>query len=144
MILGFKQEFPDRTPTFFEQKILAGVGLIQPNILMGAPKLHSLRAGKRWRAGMSIQMAYGVRTGHYRQFNKGIKELSTCISTQRVFMTYDFQLEVSIDGRYLMPIEKAHFINNDGLTRDEFVSWFFPKYPFEWSGQIIHWTNFKY
>ena len=46
MILGFKQLFEDKTPTYFKEKICAG------------EKIHSLREGHRWRQGMGIQMAY--------------------------------------------------------------------------------------
>jgi hypothetical protein len=142
MILGFKQKFPDGTPTHFEEKIYAGVA---PELYKDfEPKIHSMREGERWRAGMDIQMAYGVRTKQYRQFNKGVSKLEKCISTQHVFMTYDWQLEVSISGRELTPEEISVLIKNDGLTRQQFIDWFFPDNKDEWSGQIIHWTEFRY
>lgn len=144
MILGFKQLFEDRTPTFFEEKILSGVGLMPLHELAGNMKIHSMREGCRWNSGMPIQMAYGVRTKHYRQFNKGIERLSTCISTQNVFMTLGHVLEIVVDDRELMRSEVNMLILNDGLTYEEFIKWFFPKTAFMWKGQIIHWTYFKY
>lgn len=143
MILGFKEKFVDGKPTLFEEKIIAAIEEFGPNWMV-LPKIHSMRSGERWIAGMQIQMAYGVRTKHYRQFNKGIAELSTCISTQRVFMSYEHQLEIVVDDRDLLPDEISMLIQNDGLTYLQFINWFFPKDQFIWEGQIIHWTKFRY
>ena len=143
MILGFKQYFPDGTPTHFEEKIYASVA---PELYKDyEPKIHSMRTGDRWRAGMDIHMAYGVRTKQYRQFNKGVSGIEKCKGIQRVFMTYDWQLEVTIGNRELLaPEEIEMLIKNDGLTREQFINWFFPEDKDEWSGQIIHWTDFRY
>lgn len=132
MILGFKEYFKDGTPTNFESKILRG------------EKIHSMREGRRWRPGNSIQMAYGVRTKQYRQFNADCQELQFCISVQKVFMTLSHALEVSVDNNYLSTLQIISLIQNDGLTREQFLNWFFPGNKDEWSGQIIHWTDFKY
>ena len=132
MILGFKQQFQDKTPTNFREKILSG------------EKIHSIRAGDRWRLGMSIQMAYGVRTINYDQFNAiGWPELERCKNVQRIQIAFMYGfLEVRIDGENW---DNVHFLMiNDGLTRNQFIDWFFPKGVHEFSGQIIHWTDFKY
>ena len=145
MILGFKTHLQDGMPTFFEQKIKLGIGIPQ---LWGIdiPKIHSLREDvhDRWQAGNSIQMAYDVRTKNYRQFNNDIPELSTCKSTQEIFMTYNWCVEISVDDRYLHRKEIEQLIDNDGLTERQFVDWFFPKGKTKFSGKIIHWTDFKY
>ena len=132
MILGFKQQFTDKTPTNFKEKILSG------------EKIHSIRAGDRWMPGMSIQMAYGVRTKKYDQFNKDHNDLERCKDVQEIFITCDFNLEITVDDKYLMPWEIDKLIKNDGLTRLGFIGWFFPKGKWDFSGQIIHWTDFKY
>lgn len=135
MILGFKQQFADGTPTDFERKILTG------------EKIHSIRAGERWYAGMSIQMAFGVRTKNYRQFNKGIDNLSTALHVQKVFMTYaGHGLPDIVIGmlNYLTPAETLKLIANDGLTKEQFIAWFFPGGKGNLKGQVIHWTDFKY
>ncbi len=145
MTLGFKTKFADGEPTLFEEKILAGVNRFVPNYALD-PKIHSLREdpNNRWKAGKNIQMATGVRTKNYRQFNKDIPELATCKSTQRIFMTYDWCLEITVGGRELDTAEIAQLIKNDGVSYDQFINWFFPKDIDEWSGKIIHWTDFKY
>ncbi len=134
MILGFKKKFDDGQPTFFSAKIIDGL------------KIHTLRSGFRWRAGLDIQMAHGVRTNHYEQFNKNIPKLQKCISVQDVFMTFNgWEIEITVDNRnYLSDSEIDKLIKNDGLTDEQFFEWFFPGKQDEWSGQIIHWTNFKY
>ena len=81
MILGFKRFFPDGSQTYFKEKILAGAGY-GPVVTM--PKIHTIRAGSRWHQGMSIQMAYGVRTKKYDQFNKGIEGLQICTGVQNI------------------------------------------------------------
>jgi hypothetical protein len=67
MVLGFKKEFPWGGPTYFKEKILIGAGYGPPH----PPKIHTIRAGDRWGAGMTIHMANGVRTKNYQQFNIG-------------------------------------------------------------------------
>ena len=145
MILGFKQKFVDGEQTRFAEKIIyAHQHVFCANAKL-EPKIHSLRTGERWKDGMSIEMAYGVRTKEYYQFNKGIKDLETCISTQAIFMTYyNKKLEVSIDDEYQYYYAKELLVKNDGLNILQFLSFFFPKGDGKWGGQIIHWTGFKY
>ena len=59
-------------------------------------------------------------------------------------MTYTDCLEITIGNKYLEPLQIYLLIKNDGLTREQFLAWFFPKKVDEWSGKIIHWTDFKY
>lgn len=95
---------------------------------------------------MSIEMATGVRTKNYCQFNKYIPELSTCISTQSVEMDYNLHTEkinMRIDGAKVGEQIIKHVIKNDGLTKEQFVKWFF-KESNTWKGQLIHWTSLKY
>jgi hypothetical protein len=139
MVLGFKTKFFNGEPTNFEQLILDGI------------KIHSMREdpNNRWLAGLGIQMATGTRTKYYNQFNLGKPELQKVVSTQKVFMTYDKQhIEVTINGKYLMPHQVEQLIKNDGLSRERFIDWFFLRdakgklvFRSEWSGKIIHWTD---
>lgn len=135
MILGFKKNFPDGTPTHFKEKIT-----------VEETKLHSIRAGERWRAGMSIEMAYGVRSKNYFQFNKYLPELQLCISVQSVEMDFnltDHSIGMRIDDRKVDKYVIREVIKNDGLTREQFIEWFF-KDSTSFTGQIIHWTSLKY
>lgn len=129
MILNFKQQF--------KEPILNGT------------KKHSVRLdpARRWKAGRKIQCSTGARSKHYDCFKE-----TTCISTQRVFMTYAFNdvIEISIDGRELFCFsEREQFAKNDGFaTWQEFFDWFYPLIKNNkdecYSGRIIHWTDLRY
>jgi hypothetical protein len=146
MTLGFKTTFTDGTPTHFVEKIMASVPKFKFAYQAFEPKIHSLREDphNRWKKDAHIHMATGVRSNYYKQFNEGIAELEKCKSTQRIFMTLDFALEITVDGKYLHFDEVQLLIKNDGLNYNQFVKWFFPDGMGEWSGKIIHWTDFKY
>lgn len=137
MILPFKQYFPWHTkanpaPTYFREKILSGVGyLLTQEIadrlkLYGIithpdsiyiPKLHTIRAGNRWKAGDLMHMAYGVRTKNYQQFNKGIPELEMVKSVQEVEIKWKRQkmfgiasheyIDVFVDNRLIIQCSVA-------------------------------------
>ena len=139
MILGFKESLN------FKQKILAGI------------KKHTLRTDKkdRWKAGRIIHMATGVRTKAYNQFNKHRKDLSRCISTQKVeiFRYLGNQRFIKVDDRALGFEETKEFAISDGFDNWEAIfDWFTPvdkSKPIEeqenyWEGKVIHWTNKKY
>ena len=72
------------------------------------------------------------------------------ISIQRVFMTYLPQcgngFQVSIGGRELNPFEIEVLAVNDGFDSvEEFENYFISVMKDdEFSGKLIHWTDFKY
>lgn len=154
MILGFKQYFPWKEPTWFMEKILFGVPCqsiiwIKARATKRYPKIHTMRVGNRWRSGMTIHMAIGVRTKNYHQFNKGIPELEKVKSIQnitiKVFSGHpnggNFYA-IRIDGgNELSRSEVEKLAINDGFSSIfEFEKWFNK----DFEGQIIHWTDFKY
>ncbi len=193
MILGFMQFFDTKKtqPTHFREKILAGVNRVwikdtesgrefASNNSWGAKmasdfikshtplntKLHTLRFDPfdRWKAGKTIQMAYGVRTKNYQQFNKGIPELEKCVSVQRVRLkwlyknkyiettlpiqkitgphgTFEYYPAVWIDKKQLTDSEIETLARNDGFdSTEDFFKWF----KNDFAGKIIHFTDFKY
>jgi hypothetical protein len=58
MVLGFSERWKGE-PTNFVEHVLSG------------RKWHTVRWGNRWREGMAIQFATGVRTKNYRCFHVG-------------------------------------------------------------------------
>jgi len=174
MILGFKQKFPWGESTYFREKILAIVGRVSingDNISDGPiindgfkPKIHTMRAGNRWKPGDKIHMAYGVRTKEYQQFNKGIPELENCISTQRIKLTwiyknayvetnlplrkikgphgeFNYYPAIWVDDKPLNQSQIELLADNDGFDSIyQFFIWFNK----DFTGQIIHFTNFRY
>lgn len=164
MTLGFKQYFAwhtdkDPAPTNFREKILYGVGRaiwLTPRQIKKHPKIHTMRSDphNRWKAGRKIEMVY--RGAGYKildHFNKGIPELEVCVSTQRIiikdmrhlpigkraFGQHDFL--ITIDNRMLSFAEQQKLARNDGFNSvEDFFRWFNK----DWSGKILHWTDFRY
>jgi hypothetical protein len=128
MILGFKERFVE--------PILNGV------------KIHTIREDRhnRWEQFRLIQFATGVRTKQYNCF----KELP-CDSIQKIEITYQGKdIFVYVDGMYIYDSIAPHEISinkmlclaiNDGFkSLDDFFEWFNK----DFTGKIIHWTNFRY
>lgn len=151
MILGFKQQFPWGGPTYFEEKILQGVGIQVPDSPTMQVKLHTIRgADCRIQPGDALHMAYGVRTKNYRQFNKDIEPLAVCKSRQKIMMMRidlgdDFHTHITVDGWALNTAKCLRLIESDGLTYNQFIKWFYPNNSTgTFTGYIIHWTDLKY
>jgi len=129
MILGFKKRF------------------VYP--IEDGTKKHTFREDKndRWRVGMKIHMATGVRTKNYNKFRE-----ETCLGIQKVEIKWKNppadsfsgrSVKVYIDGKDITnDCDKLDLlIKNDGFEdRLDFFSWFIS----DFSGKIIHWTNLKY
>lgn len=133
MVIGFKEQF--------KQPILDKV------------KIHTIREDKhdRWQKGLKMHMATGVRTPKYNCFH-----IAECTRVQRIFMSYDWMLHISItggDGAFgydeLYQPEKLILALNDGFgSVEEMEDWFIPILEKEEhqckSFKLIHWTDFKY
>jgi len=162
MILGFKTKVNGKL-THFVQKILASVLLEWAEAYV--PKKHTIRHGKRWRAGMKLHLATGVRTKEYFQFNENIKGLEICKSVQDIKIkdvsdesldentylyedyvpklkeTFYLSFKVYVDGRLLSLKEIDLLAKNDGFdSTHDFFQWFNT----DFEGQIIHWTDLRY
>lgn len=151
MILGFKQQYPWGGPTYFEEKILQGVGIQVPNSPTMQVKLHTIRgADCRIQPGDALHMAYGVRTKNYRQFNKGIEPLAVCKGRQKIEMSMfpsgniKHRCIMHIDGKKISDYMIAMLVESDGLWSKAFRDWFFPTGTGTFTGYIIHWTDLKY
>lgn len=142
MILGFKKVFPWGEPTEFERKIIYFL------------KVHTIRNGQRWKAGNTIQMATGVRTKSYYQFNNGgYCGLDKVKSVQRIDIIFRSPevIMIFIDRKLMYCRNRAiefqkmwflDFLQNDGFDNaDQFWKWF--TIPVR-NGQLIHWTDLKY
>lgn len=144
MILGFKQQFPWKEPTYFREKILAGVGINESKIievtsnLYGKPpvfhdgykisegnfkpKLHTFREDphNRWKAGMSIQMVYrGKNYSIADHFNKGIPELEKCKSVQKIKLWVTGSLGELKDGQREQIIKVHAIIDGKRIENTE-------------------------
>lgn len=121
-------------------------------------KIHTIREDthNRWRNGIQMHMATGVRTPMYNCFN----DQHICTGIQEIFMSYDKSvLHISIleatkkefgYSELYMP-EKEILAYNDGFNSYKlFEEWFVhqclkrPHNHYAFSAKIIHWTDFRY
>lgn len=152
MILGFKTQI-NGNPTHFVQKILACK--LEEYKKDFIPKIHSIRKGKRWKAGNVIHMATGVRTKKYFRFNGDGIGLDVCKAVQTIeikeiaitdsnycYVTEDHKIfTVTVDGWKFTRDGIKILAFNDGFeSAEDFFKWFDK----DFEGQIIHWTDFKY
>ena len=164
MILGYKT-LVNGKPTCFVQKILACK--LEQYKQAYKPKIHTIRKGNRWKKGNTIQMATGVGTKDYFQFNGGGIGLDICKNVQSFEIiraddllrnSYDdciyivefetfgevFSLsyKVKVDGRFLTVNEIKKVAVNDGFENAEQMFYWFGDNDFQ--GQLIHWTDAVY
>lgn len=120
MILSFKSQF--------KQPILDGT------------KIHSIREDphNRWRPGMKIHAATGVRTKNYQCFS-----LLKCVSVQPIVLSKGLGFrDARVNGNHIDPYQLSE---NDGFEFvGDFFEWFFPNGEGVFKGKIIHWTDFQY
>lgn len=124
MILPFKPQF------------------VQP--IMDGTKIHTIREDKlqRWKPGMTIHMATGVRTPAYHCFKEMV-----CVSVQTIEIDLTGLIMIKIDGRQLMQFVETNTVaENDGFKNIiGFRNWFAETYEDKvFVGRIIQWTDFKY
>ena len=142
MVLGFSTHFPNGQPTNFVSKILLGTLTALP--ISNPPKIHTIRAGERWKKGDRIHMATGVRTKKYNCFNNDFQTLHYVASVQEILIKnlFDDHNGVWVDGRKLSSKELETLAQNDGFDNvNDFWDWF--KWQ-DFTGQIIHCTNKRY
>lgn len=117
MVLGFKPQF-------------------EPKIMNGTKK-HTIRedANNRWRVGMAIHFATGVRTKKYKEFKKG-----KCNAVCKIEIEPSNRQVMIVNNGYekvLQTQDIERLAKDDGFdTVDEFFKWF--NKPFK--GKIIFWA----
>jgi hypothetical protein len=158
MILGFKTEIHGK-PTMFVEKILKNfikteffydknTDMYECGILdfyycidKAIPKIHTIREDKknRWKVGMMIDFFIAVR--HKNMYR--IAPRVPVVSEQKIeFKSVDDNHYcIFIDDRILTEKEIIQLSVNDGFdTVEDFLNYF----DNDFTGKIIHWTDFKY
>ncbi len=137
MILSYRKTKEGTSkPTNFEDKIKRG------------EKIHTIRLDNknRWKKGMKIQQANGVRTKYYNCFQEdvctGIQtiKIKHPKSSMSLLNTY-YSIKVYIDDVQLGTIGIRELAINDGFNcMKDFLDWFNE----DFEGKIIHWTDKRY
>lgn len=163
-VIIFSRTFPSYhprkgEPTYFVEKILKGLphtGMQEPNgieidlgmIIEAHTKYHTIRAGHRWKEGDWFSpKVWGddinPKSGRKGPYHSKQIQFAPDIQIKKV---WDFEISGN-DGKFFIyqsPFtSKGIFVNevanNDGLTVDDFKSWF--RYPNHFDGQIICWNE---
>jgi hypothetical protein len=117
MILGFNEAFA-------------------PLIVAGT-KLHTIRAGQRWRAGEVAHFC--IRAGQPDQHEFWPPQPVRLV--QEVELTAS---ELRVDGRLLSPPELLALARADGFGTAAELLAFFVGYPLPFRGQLVHWSDCRY
>lgn len=102
-------------------------------------KIHTIREDKhnRWKVGMTMHMATGVRTKNCKEFAR-----KKCISVQKIRIKYySNYIHVKIGNRVLSDGEVIRLACNDGFAGVKYFKEWFNR---DFVGKIVHWTNVKY
>lgn len=107
-----------------------------PAILAGT-KVHTIRAGQRWRAGDIAHFCARAQQPDCYEF----------WPARPVQLVQEFELtatEVRLDGRPLTPAQLLALAQADGFnTATELLAFFVDK-PRPFQGQLVHWTELRY
>ena len=117
----------------------------KPLILDGT-KIHTIREDKhdRWKVGMKIHMATGVRTKNYKQFAEAtVSEISTIEIKwygSKEFSNRAVQVKVNETNITNTFDTLDLLVKNDGFSnRQDFFAWFNE----DFTGKLIYWENLK-
>ncbi len=117
MILGFDEDFA-------------------PLIVAGT-KVHTIRAGQRWRAGEVAQFV--VLAGQPGQHEFWPPQPVRLVQAVELTAT-----GLRVDGRPLAPAELLALARADGFPTAEALLAYFAGKPLPFYGQLVHWTDCRY
>jgi hypothetical protein len=116
--------------TFFERKILAG------------EKIHTIRLNAKDYFKDGDEVSLRVWTGRpYHSRQREFAQVTIHLEPVDIVAHSDLSLECQVVGGVADPLDLAL---HDGLDEDDFFDWFFPAGPGSFSGDILHFTDFRY
>jgi len=129
MILGFKNQFA--------QAVANG------------SKPHTIRAGARWREGMSIQFYKNVRQKSMAKIREdAMVQVVQSITIARTPFDPNGSYKrptITIDDYQLTPLECQELAQRDGFDSfSELLIWFDKTHGLPFTGQLVGWTNLRY
>jgi hypothetical protein len=169
MTLGFSTKWPKQMgelagqPNWFVEKILKSLPFpgwhqiiseqTMPDkvndfaLICLEPKLHTIRTGNRWKAGMKIHPVINNRTKNRFQF----APILECKNVQEMIIEYDNEKpNVYVDKQLFFWHTRMNSFGHENMLtlakNDGFpsVEAFFEYFNQDFKGQIIHWTDLKY
>jgi len=132
------QSIPGRSTIIFDENF---------QVIKVTPKIHTIREDKKdnWKPGRQIHFVINNRTAKREQFGP----VMPCISTQTININWGYnkedeqfnELMVLVDGNELTKTQIDELAKNDGFDSTEDFLKYFNK---NFTGKLIHWTDFKY
>lgn len=127
-------------PTNFKEKFLAG------------EKIHTIRAGAYWEK-VAAEVAAGRAQISIRQWTgkpyQSKQEIIKVIDREDGVGVQSFEFRPGhpccypiLNGRNICPDTLCDVSENDGLSKSDFLAWF--NYPKAFTGNILHFTPFRY
>ncbi|MGI4743912.1 MAG: hypothetical protein ACRYG7_52860 [Janthinobacterium lividum] len=107
-----------------------------PAIVAGT-KIHTIRAGYRWRVGDTAQFCARAQQPDQYEF----WEARPIVRVQAIELT---ATELRVDGRLLPPPELLALAQADGFGSAAELLAFFADQPLPFRGQLVHWTDGQY
>lgn len=152
----FAKEFPKThpragQPTHFVEKIWAGLadqGLLMDGIdfgnypadfyayYKGVPKLHTIRAGDRWKVGD----VFSPKIWSGSPYRSKTITFAPPLTVVKTWAISHYPLHWTIEGKGIPDQLIVRIVMNDGLSWQDFMHWFPPSAK-AWQGQIICWNS---
>ena len=107
-----------------------------PAIVAGT-KIHTIRAGQRWRAGDLAHFRARAQQPDQYEFWPP----RPVVLVQAIELT---ATELRVDGRLLSPAELLTLAQADGFATSAALLAFFADKPLPFQGQLVHWTTCRY
>ncbi len=138
-VITFSSKFPAKHPK-------AGQATNFAELILNGGKIHTIRAGRRWKKGMM----FSPRSWSGKPYCSKQVAIAPDMELTKVYNIEIFDLntrymhigvEVKANEWYLLPL--ADVAKNDGLSIEDFEAWFniHPKKEETFVGQILCWTN---
>jgi hypothetical protein len=115
---------------------------------MTSPKIHTIREDKkeRWKAGTKIDFFINCRQKDMFRFAPvlpvvSVQKVHIMHHQERLFFARSYPADIYVDEIKLEVHEVPEFAKNDGF---ETAAAFFEYFNEDFTGKLIHWTDYKY
>jgi hypothetical protein len=106
-------------------------------LITAGTKIHTIRAGQRWQAGMMAQFCVLAGQPGQREFWPP----RSIVAVQDIELTAN---ELRVDSRPLGPAELLRLAQADGFPTTAALLAYFADKPLPFRGQLVHWTTRRY
>ena len=111
-------------------------------LILAGEKIHTIRANAKDYFKDGDKVSLRVWTGlPYRSKQREFAQMTIHLEPIDIVCASDMSLRCLVVGSEVAALDLCL---HDGLTKDDFTDWFFPNGPGTFSGDILHFTDFRY